>query len=101
METKAPARFAGPSAADSPHGTGEPTAAQKRYLERGLREPGGKLPLFDADGREIPRRTIEACVTHGWAQVSGSNPANADWLACRLTDAGYRVLGNEPPRNTS
>ena len=28
--------------------------AQRRYLERGLVEPGGKLPLFDREGREIP-----------------------------------------------
>jgi hypothetical protein len=31
-----------------------PTAPQRRYLERGLDQPGGKLPLFDRDGREVP-----------------------------------------------
>jgi hypothetical protein len=32
-----------------------PTEPQRRYLERGLSEPGGKLPLFDHNGREVPR----------------------------------------------
>jgi hypothetical protein len=73
------------------------TAAQRRYLERGLKEPGGKLPLFDQDGREIPRRTIEACMAHGWAEPWTPNPVRPGWLVCRLTEAGYRVLGQEPP----
>jgi hypothetical protein len=25
------------------------------------------------------------------------NPIKPDWLVCRLTPAGYRVLGGEPP----
>jgi hypothetical protein len=25
------------------------------------------------------------------------NPIKPDWLVCRLTEAGYRVLGSEPP----
>ncbi len=36
-----------------------PTVAQRRWLERGLKQPGGKLPLFDEQGREVPRRTVE------------------------------------------
>ena len=44
-----------------------PTEAQRRYLERGLRQAGGKLPLFDRDGREVPRRTVESCLAQGWA----------------------------------
>ena len=74
-----------------------PTEAQRRYLERGLSQPGGKLPLFDSDGREVPRRTIESCLAHGWAERFASNPIKPEWLVCRLTDAGYRVLGVEPP----
>jgi hypothetical protein len=38
--------------------TVRPTDVQRRYLERWLSEPGGKLLLFDAGGREVPRRTI-------------------------------------------
>ncbi len=74
-----------------------PTEAQRRYLERGLAQPGGKLPLFDPDGREVPRRTIEACVAHGWAELWFQNPLKVDWLVCKLTSGGYRVLGQDPP----
>jgi hypothetical protein len=77
--------------------TARPTDAQRRYLERGLTQPGGKLPLFDHDGREVPRKTIESCLAHGWAMPWVQNPIRPDWLVCRLTEAGYRVLGSEPP----
>ena len=70
-----------------------PTEAQRRYLERALSEPGGKLPLFDREGREVPRKTVEACITHGWAESWGRNPIKPDWLVCRLTPAGLRALG--------
>lgn len=74
-----------------------PSDAQRRYLERGLTEPGGKLPLFDRDGREVPRKTIEACIGHGWAEPWTANPIKPDWLVCRLTAAGYRALGRPEP----
>jgi hypothetical protein len=74
-----------------------PTDGQRRYLERGLTEPGGKLPLFDREGREFPRRTIDSCLAHGWAVAWRNNPINPDWLVCRLTAAGCRALGVEPP----
>jgi hypothetical protein len=74
-----------------------PTLPQRRYLERGLQQAGGKLPLFDRDGREVPRKTVEACIAHGWAEAWTRNPIKSDWLVCRLTAAGYRVLGREPP----
>jgi hypothetical protein len=74
-----------------------PTEAQRRYLERGLTQAGGKLPLFDRDGREVSKKTIESCVAHGWAAPWVHNPIKPDWLVCRLTAAGYRVLGGEPP----
>src|SRR5690349_6836490 len=74
-----------------------PSAAQVRYLARGLDEPGGKLPLFDRDGREIPKKTIEACIAHGWAEPWVANPMKPNWLVCRLTGHGYRVLGHAGP----
>jgi hypothetical protein len=74
----------------------EPSEAQRRYLRRGLGQPGGKLPLFDENGREIPRRTIETCIEHGWAEAWIRNPARPEWPVCRLTVAGYRVVGAEP-----
>ena len=36
----------------SPSEVGRPTEPQRRYLERGLSEPGGKLPLFDRPARQ-------------------------------------------------
>jgi hypothetical protein len=74
-----------------------PSEAQRRYLERGLTQAGGKLPLFDRDGREVSRKTVESCVAHGWAAPWSHNPIKPDWLVCRLTPAGYRALGSAPP----
>ena len=78
----------------------KPTWAQVRYLIRGLKEPGGKLPLFDDEGQEIDLRTIRSCIARGWAQPWFANPVKPDWLVCKLTPAGYRILGversNEP-----
>lgn len=75
----------------------QPSAAQRRYLARGLVEPGGKLPLFDENGRAIPRKTIESCIARGWAERWRANPVKPDWLVCRLTPAGYRALGARVP----
>jgi hypothetical protein len=77
-------------------GAVKPSEAQRRYLERGLAEPGGKLPLFDREGREIPHKTIETCIAHGWAAPWFGNPIKPDWLVCKLTPAGYRALGQVP-----
>jgi hypothetical protein len=76
-----------------------PTDAQRRYLARGLNQPGGKLPLFDLDGREIARRTIESCLAHGWSERWAHNPIAPDWLVCRLTEAGRAALSADaaPP----
>lgn len=69
------------------------TAQQRRWLARGLAQAGGKLPLFDADGQRISRRTVEACIRAGWAEPWFDNPLKPDWLVCRLTDQGRTVLG--------
>ena len=74
-----------------------PTEPQRRYLERGLTQPGGKLPLFDRDGRQVARKTIETCIANHWAAPWINNPIKPDWLVCRLAPAGYRALGREPP----
>jgi hypothetical protein len=87
----------------SEHNTADlrPSPAQARYLARGLDEPGGKLPLFDRDGREIPKKTVEACIAHGWAEPWVANPMKPNWLVCRLTQQGYRVLGGAGPKHVS
>ncbi len=72
-----------------------PTPAQRRYLERGLGEPGGKLPLFDAEGRQINPQTVHACIERGWAEPWFANPLKPDWLVCRLTGQGRSALGSE------
>lgn len=71
----------------------KPTWAQIRYLVRGLNEPGGKLPLFDDEGQEIDLRTIRSCVVRGWAEPWFANPVKPDWLVCKLTPSGYKILG--------
>lgn len=65
---------------------------QRRYLERGLTQPGGKLPLFDKDGQRIKDQTIKACIKNGWAERWYNNPIKPDWLVCKLTPAGRDVL---------
>lgn len=78
------------------HLAARPTEAQRRWLTRGLDQPGGKLPLFDLDGQRVPERTIRACIAHGWAEKWFDNPLKSDWLVCRLTHLGRVVAAEEP-----
>ena len=73
-----------------------PTVPQRRYLSLGVGQPGGKLPLFDGNGREIDRKTVESCIDKGWAQPWFANPTKPDWLVCKLTPAGFALLGAVP-----
>jgi hypothetical protein len=70
-----------------------PTDMQRRWLVRGLDQPGGKLPLFDAAGQRVSKRTIEACLRQGWAEPWFANPLKPDWQVCKLTDRGRKALG--------
>jgi hypothetical protein len=65
-----------------------PTTNQRAWLQRGLTEPSGKLPLFDGKGREIDPRTIQACLDAGWAEPWFANPLNPAMPICRLTGKG-------------
>ena len=76
-----------------PHVVPRPNPAQRRYLVRGLKQAGGKLPLFDEDGQHYHPALIRACIAHGWAEPWFGNPLKTDWLTCKLTDKGRRVLG--------
>ena len=69
-----------------------PSPAQRRYLERGLGQPGGKLPLFDKWGQRVSEQMVRACIDHGWAEPWFSNPLKPDWLVCRLTESGRRLV---------
>ncbi len=71
---------------------GKPTGAQLKYLQRGLDQPGGKLPLFDENGQRVGDKTVQACIRAGWAEPWFANPMKPDWLVCKLTDAGRRVF---------
>jgi hypothetical protein len=78
------------AASDERHGA--PTAAQLRWLARGLDQPGGKLPLFDERGQRVNERTVKSCIDRGWAAPWFHNPLKPDWLVCKVTEAGRRVL---------
>ena len=70
----------------------KPSASQRAWLARGLDQPGGKLPLFDIQGKQVSPRTVKACIEQGWAEPWFANPLKPDWLVCKLTDAGRRVV---------
>lgn len=70
-----------------------PTQIQRRWLMRGLDQPGGKLPLFDLEGQKVSTRTVRFCIERGWAEPWFANPLKPDWLVCRLTPAGRRAVG--------
>jgi hypothetical protein len=72
-----------------------PTAIQLAWLRRGLKEPGGKLPLFDAYGQAVHSGTIRSCLDHGWAEPWFANPLKPNWLVCKLTPAGRALLSQE------
>ena len=73
-----------------------PSPSQRRWLERGIAQPGGKLPLFDGDGQQISSRTVRACLSAGWAEPWRHNPIKPDWLICRITPQGRAAIGHSP-----
>jgi hypothetical protein len=87
-----------PSSAPRPRGLptapGRPTDVQRLWLQRGLTQAGGKLPLFDSEGRRVDTRTVRACVERGWAEPWFHNPLKADWQVCRLTELGRSIIAD-------
>jgi len=65
---------------------------ERNYLKQGLRQPGGKLPLFDGRGQEISPGLIKSCIQKGLAERWFANPLKPDWLVCRLTEKGRQAL---------
>lgn len=93
MAQRALAGATGVQAAEaSPDGQARPSAQQRDWLSRGLDQPGGKLPLFDRDGKRINERTIRACIEQGWAEPWFANPMKPDWLVCKLTLVGRKLV---------
>jgi hypothetical protein len=72
----------------TPANGARPSENQLRYLRGGLAQAGGKLPLFDANGKAYPAQTVRSCIERGWAEPWFDNPLKPDWLVCRLTEAG-------------
>ncbi len=75
------------------HPRARPTLVQRSWLVRGLSQAGYKLPLFDHLGQRIGSRTIQSCINQGWAEPWFDNPIKPDWLVCKLTEEGRRMLG--------
>ena len=71
-----------------------PTEGQRRWLERGLDQAGGKLPLFDNLGQKVSERTVTSCVENGWAEQWFNNPLKPNWIVCKLTEAGRKAVEN-------
>lgn len=90
---------AAPSAS-APTGDGkrtpQPNNTQLRWLQRGLDQPGGKLPLFDRVGQKVSEQTVRSCIRHGWAEPWFNNPIKPDWLVCRLTESGRGIAEDAP-----
>ena len=72
-----------------------PSATQRRWLARGVGQPGGKLPLFDDNGQIVNPQTIRSCIRQGWAAPWIRNPIKPDWLVCKWADAGRAALDGE------
>lgn len=70
----------------------QPNLPELLYLRRGLAQPGGKLPLFDLDGQDVDVGVVRRCLERGWAEPWFANPLKPDWLVCKLTESGRRVV---------
>lgn len=86
------AKDAAGAAAVPPSRASKPTPPQRLWLMRGLEQPGGKLPLFDAAGQRVSERTVRSCIDKGWAEPWFANPLKPDWLVCKLTAEGRALL---------
>lgn len=75
-----------------------PSDTQRKWLKRGLTQPGGKLPLFDEWGQKVDESLVRRCIEMGWAEPWFTNPLKPDWLVCRLTQAGNQILNSERAR---
>lgn len=69
-----------------------PSPAQRKWLARGLTQPGGKLPLFDEDGRKVNPQVVRKCLDEGWAEPWFANRIKPDWMVCKLTASGRTIL---------
>jgi len=68
--------------------------AALRFLQNGLRAPGGKLPLFDDEGQRIDTDLLRFCLDSGLAETWFVGEAGPDMPVYRLTDKGCAALGS-------
>ncbi len=68
------------------------THQERNYLQMGIKQPGGKLPLFDGYGQEFDSVLIKSCMEKGLVERWFANPLKPDWLVCRLTEKGRKAL---------
>lgn len=83
-------------AKDESVSAGQLNTTQLQWLQRGLDQAGGKLPLFDRIGQKVSEKTVRSCIRKGWAEPWFNNPIKPDWLVCRLTDAGRELAAASP-----
>jgi len=76
------------------------TDAELNYLRPGLSQAGGKLPLFDVTGQRIDPKVMRSCLKKGLCDPWFANPMKPDWLVCRLTDKGRKLLAAHAGRRT-
>ena len=68
------------------------TKKQRNWLQCGLNQAGGKLPLFNDQGQRISSRTVASCIKQGWAEPWFDNPIKPEWQVSKLTDLGRQIL---------
>src|SRR4029450_5101333 len=81
------------------HSEQRPTDAQRHWLERGARQPGGKLPLFDEWGQRGHEGVVRSCIAHGWAAPRVHHLAHAGLAALHAHRPGAAVGGSALSRS--
>ena len=72
-----------------------PHAVEIAWLARGLKQPGGKLPLFDEWGQKVSSRTVRFCVGCGTAPGAATPASDAAMIrALSVGAASYRYVAN-------
>ncbi|RKQ71294.1 hypothetical protein DES40_0607 [Litorimonas taeanensis] len=64
------------------------------WLKTGENNPEGRLSLFDGLGQRVDPQIQRLAIRNGWAEGWFANPMRPDWMVCRLTLSGQRVLAS-------
>ena len=62
------------------------------YLRRGLTQPGASCRCSTSTARTSRADIVRRCLDRGWAEPWFNNPLKPDWLVCKLTEAGRRLV---------